>query len=129
MNYLNLWQGRDPVRVGLIGTGAFGQNFVGQARLNPLLRVRVVCDRRVEAARSACLQAGMTEDDITLCASRQAALAALEAGKCAIVEDGTMLADLPIDVVVEATGIPEAGAYHALQAIEGGKHVVMVTKE
>ena len=37
--------------------------------------------------------------------------------------------NLPIEVVVEASGMPRAGAFHALSAIENGKHVVMVTKE
>ena len=37
--------------------------------------------------------------------------------------------NLPIEVVVEASGMPGAGAFHALSAIENGKHVVMVTKE
>ena len=31
--------------------------------------------------------------------------------------------------MIEASGMPEAGANHALAAIENGKHVVMVTKE
>jgi predicted homoserine dehydrogenase-like protein len=34
-----------------------------------------------------------------------------------------------VDVVVEATGVPEAGVRHALLAIERGRHVVMVNVE
>ena len=34
-----------------------------------------------------------------------------------------------VDVVVEATGAPEAGARHALAAVEAGRHVVMVNVE
>src|ERR1043165_9139867 len=34
-----------------------------------------------------------------------------------------------IEVIVEATGIPEAGIVHALKAIEHGKHIVMVNAE
>ena len=33
------------------------------------------------------------------------------------------------DVAIEATGVPEAGARHALEAIRHGKHVAMVNKE
>ena len=36
---------------------------------------------------------------------------------------------LPIDVVVEATGNPEAGARHGRMAIEAGRHLVLVSKE
>ena len=34
-----------------------------------------------------------------------------------------------IEVIVEATGIPEAGIVHAIEAIEHGKHIVMVNVE
>ena len=37
--------------------------------------------------------------------------------------------DLPLDVIVESTGVPEASARHANEAIKHGKHVVMVSKE
>ena len=46
-----------------------------------------------------------------------------------IVEDARLLVDIPIDVVVESTGAPEAGARHAYEAIQHGKHVVMINKE
>ena len=36
---------------------------------------------------------------------------------------------LPIEIVVEATGDPEAGARFALAAIEAGHVVAMVSKE
>ena len=34
-----------------------------------------------------------------------------------------------VDVVVEATGQPEAAAHHALLAVEANKHLALVTKE
>ncbi len=40
-----------------------------------------------------------------------------------------MLMQLPIDVVVEATGSPEGATFHADAALKNGKHVVMVSKE
>ena len=40
-----------------------------------------------------------------------------------------MLMQLPIDLVVEATGAPEAATMHAEEALRHGKHVVMVSKE
>ncbi len=43
--------------------------------------------------------------------------------------DLAAVAALPLDVVLEATGDPEAGARHAEMAIAAGHHVVMVTKE
>ena len=46
-----------------------------------------------------------------------------------IVEDPMLLMDIPIDVIVESTGVPEAGARHAHQAIQHEKHVAMINKE
>ena len=40
-----------------------------------------------------------------------------------------LIAHPGIEVIVEATGIPEAGIVHALKAIEHGKHIVMVNVE
>lgn len=44
-------------------------------------------------------------------------------------ENYELLTDVPLDVVVECTGNPEAGARHAELAIKHGKHVAMVNKE
>jgi len=53
----------------------------------------------------------------------------VEAGEIAICESVADLLSLPLDMVVEATGDAEAGARHALAAIEAGRGVTMVTKE
>lgn len=46
-----------------------------------------------------------------------------------ITADSVALIELPLEVIVEATGDPVAGARHAATAIDKGRHVVMVTKE
>jgi predicted homoserine dehydrogenase-like protein len=46
-----------------------------------------------------------------------------------VVDDASLLMDLPVDIVVEATGVAEDGARHAEAAIVHGKHVAMVNKE
>jgi predicted homoserine dehydrogenase-like protein len=40
-----------------------------------------------------------------------------------------MLIELPIDIVIESTGAPEAAAVHADAALRNGRHVAMVSKE
>jgi predicted homoserine dehydrogenase-like protein len=117
------------VRVGLAGAGEFGASFLYRARVVRQLAVPAVADLDPARARAACLGAGVPSEGIALCDSRAASLAALEAGKVAIVPDAALLAELPLDVIVEATGGPEAGARCALLAIEAGKHVAMVSKE
>ncbi|MCB0121822.1 MAG: hypothetical protein KDE58_06230, partial [Caldilineaceae bacterium] len=118
-----------PVSAAVIGTGHFATAVVTQAEAIPQLQVPVVVDLNVAAARRAYARAGAEPAAVVVCESRAAALTALEQRKRVILTDATLLWELPIDVVLESTGVPEAGARHALAALDHGKHVVMVTKE
>jgi predicted homoserine dehydrogenase-like protein len=129
VNCKKLLQSTDVTRVGLIGTGAFGRSFLSQSRRNRSIRVAAVCDRNIGIATKACLQASITGDELRVCQTESEANDAVLSGKTAVVSDGLLVIDLPIDVVIEATGIPEVGAVHARSAIQNGKHVVMVSKE
>jgi predicted homoserine dehydrogenase-like protein len=117
------------VRAGVIGTGQYATAVVTQSRYMPRLEVSVAADLDLEAARWAFQRAGYDDDEIVACESRLGTLKALEAGRRVIVADAQLLMDLPLDVIVEATGSPEAGARHAREAIRHGKHVAMVSKE
>ena len=117
------------VRAGVIGAGHYATAIVTQSRAIPRLRAQAVADVDVEAGRRAFLSAGFADGDIAVCEGRADALRALEQGRRVVVGDALALMDLPLDVIVEATGVPEAGARHALEAIRHGKHVAMVNKE
>ena len=117
------------VRAGLIGSGHYGTAVITQARHIPLLEIPIVADVDPQAARRSYHHAGITDDEITLCDNRSDAIRAIESGKFVIVEDPMLLMDMPIDVIVESTGVPEAGARHAHEAIQHGKHVAMINKE
>jgi predicted homoserine dehydrogenase-like protein len=117
------------VRAGLIGCGSFGSGIVAQAACTPLLEVSAVADSQLDAARHAYGRAGVPDEAIVICDSHRAAMQAIEAGKRVIAADPMLLMELPLDVIVEATGIPEAGALHAEAAIRHGRHVAMVNKE
>ena len=129
MNYQKLFQFNNITNVGLIGTGAFGRSFLAQARFVPKIRIPVVCDQDFEIAQDACRQVGMAPDALKICHTESDAIETILSGKTALVNDALLLMKLPIEVVVESSGMPEAGAKHASVAIENGKHVVMVTKE
>lgn len=118
-----------PVRAGLIGSGTFGTGILAQVASVPLLEVPAVADSDLDAARRAYGRAGVPDEAIVVCDSRGAALSALEAGKRVITADALLLMELPLEVIVEATGQPEAGARHAEAAIRHGRHVAMVNKE
>ena len=116
----------DPVRVGLIGAGKFGTMFLAQARLTRGLHVVGIADLDVERARAACLGAGWSEAKI----AAPSYAGALRSGATHITDDAGALIDTGgLDVIVEATGDPAAGASHCLATIAQGRHVVMVNVE
>jgi predicted homoserine dehydrogenase-like protein len=55
---------------------------------------------------------------------------AIESGKIAVTGDNDLILSNPlIDVIIDATGIPEVGAETGIKAIEHGKHLVMMNVE
>lgn len=115
-----------PVTVGVIGAGKFGTMFLSQARLTTGMHIVAVADLDVARARSQLNSAGWP-------AELYAAPSLDDAHKrrTTLVTDNadSLIADPRIEVIVEATGVPGAGIHHALQAIERGKHIVMVNVE
>jgi predicted homoserine dehydrogenase-like protein len=120
---------KDVITAGLIGSGHFGTAVVTQSMEIPLLKVPVIADHDLNAARLAYERAGISKENIVECENVQKVLQLMEQGKYIIVNDPMILMELPVDLVVESTGIPEAGARHGLEAINHGKHIAMVTKE
>jgi len=115
-----------PVTVGLIGAGKFGTMFLAQARLTKGLHVVAVADLNVERARKQLAIAGWPSEQFVAPSFDDAR----KNRSTHITPDAAaMIAHPAIEVIVEATGIPEAGIAHALQAIEHGKHIVMVNVE
>ncbi|HEV2602130.1 MAG TPA: Gfo/Idh/MocA family oxidoreductase [Microvirga sp.] len=104
-----------PVRAALIGAGKFGSMFLSQVPTIAGLEVVVIADLDPERARQACRH--VSWDSAQLARTRYIA-SGIEA---CTAED--------VEVVIEATGSPEAGVIHANAAIDAGKHIVMVNVE
>lgn len=118
-----------PVETCLVGGGAFGQSFLGQARFIKRLSARIAVDLTPEAAARALEAAGFAKADIRLCETPAEAHLAFDSGQAVAAGRLATVIDLPFDMLVEATGHPEAAAVHALMAIETRRHVLLVTKE
>ncbi len=115
-----------PVTVGVIGAGKFGTMFLAQARLTRGLHIVAVADLNVERARKQLAAAGWPAEQVAASSLGDA----IKTRATHITADADALTGFAgIEVVVEATGIPEAGIKHALDAIAHGKHVVMVNVE
>jgi predicted homoserine dehydrogenase-like protein len=115
-----------PVTVGLIGAGKFGTMFLAQARTTSGLHVVGLADINVSRARSQLVTAGWPAET---CAAPSLG-DGLRQRRIHVTADAEALMAFPdIEVIIEATGVPDVGIRHALKAIEHGKHVVMVNVE
>jgi len=115
-----------PVTVGLIGAGKFGTMFLTQVRRTRGLHLVGLADLDVARAKSQLRTAGWDEPAFAASSLGDA----FKAGRTHVTADADALIAFPdIEVIVEATGVPEAGIRHALAAIAHGKHIVMVNVE
>jgi len=115
-----------PIRVGLIGAGKFGTMFLSQVRRTSGMHLMAVADLNPDRARAALKETGWPEEQYQAASSAKA----LAGGSTWITDDGEALINAGgIEVVIEATGVPEAGIRHALAAFDRGRHVVMVNVE
>lgn len=119
----------EPIDVGVIGAGLFGTKLIDQIERVPGMTTSAVADIELDNARRAYDEAGVSTDEITRAETVSSLNAAMDSGERTVVSDGLSIARSEVDVVVEATGVPEAGAKHAYTAIMEGTHVVMVTVE
>jgi predicted homoserine dehydrogenase-like protein len=130
MNYHDYYAKVDrPVETCVVGTGGFGQSFLAQAQRVPLMNARIAVDLTAESAASGLRAAGIDPRKIQVCESARDAKIAWERGDYIATHDLACVFDLPFEVVVEATGQPQAAARHALIAVEAEKHLALVTKE
>lgn len=118
-----------PVETCLIGSGSFGRSYLAQSRRTPLVNARIAVDVTAEAASAAFAAAGFSPAQIAICRTATEAEAAWRSGRCVAAASLQTVIGLPFSLLVEATGSPEAATRHALEAIEAGRHVALVSKE
>ncbi len=111
------------IRVGIIGAGKFATMFLSQIIRTPGMKLTCVCDLNPDQARANLLTAGFDPKEISNTFARTES--------CVVVTDdlAQLLGSDRVDLVIESTGDPVSGAYHALLCINEGLHVVMVNVE
>ena len=118
-------QGRS-IRIGLIGAGKFGSMFVSQCLRTPGLVLVAIADLSLANAEAAIVATGHPKEMIC----RRGIEDAVHEERVGLTEDPFDLIRSPfVDIVVEATGDPVAGALHALECFRYRKHVLMVNVE
>src|SRR5215212_6504952 len=106
-----------PIRVGIIGTGKFGSGLVAQLSQMRGMEVAVIAEINAERGKRAYTVAGRLPDDaIRIAKDGNELNDVIRSGKRAVVEDGLLVTTSElVDVVVEATGLPEVGARMAYE--------------
>ncbi|TCQ81144.1 putative homoserine dehydrogenase-like protein [Ochrobactrum sp. BH3] len=119
-----------PIRIGLIGAGEMGTDIVTQVARMPGIEVGALSARRLPNTFKAVRTAYGDEENAREANSESAMTSAIESGKIAVTGDNELILSNPlIDVIIDATGIPEVGAETGIKAIEHGKHLVMMNVE
>ncbi|WP_435320906.1 hypothetical protein [Haloarchaeobius sp. TZWSO28] len=88
-----------------------------------------VADSVEGRAEEAYTAAGVSSAELASVDTADEVTEVVEDGRRALLTDGDALAAAELDVIVESTGDPVAGARHAFEAIQGGTHVVTGTVE
>src|SRR6266568_1771374 len=115
-----------PIKVGVIGAGKFASMFLTQALNLTGIHVVGVADLAPDRARAALARTGWPEERYAAASFDEA----LKTGGTHVTDSADKLIDSSgIEVIVEVTGNPIAGAYHAVRSIDAGYHVIMVNVE
>ena len=119
-----------PIRIGLVGSGEMGTDIVTQVAHMPGLEIGAISELRIPAAGKAVDIAYREEGHWREAKTVVALDTAMEQGKIAVTDNVDLLINSGlIDVVIDATGVPEVGAQIGLRAMEHGKHLVMMNVE
>ncbi|WP_279111580.1 NAD(P)H-dependent oxidoreductase [Bartonella apis] len=119
-----------PIRIGLVGCGEMGTDLLtGVAHMDGIEVAAVSTrtpERVLDAAKIAYDETGHAKE----VANASEMTAAIEEGKIAATDDLDMLLKNElVDVIVDATGYPEAGAEIGYKTLQNNKHIVMMNVE
>jgi predicted homoserine dehydrogenase-like protein len=118
----------NPIRVAMVGAGFMGRGIALQILTSvPGMELVAVSNRRLQPARDAYAQAGAAAGVIETVGDLERAISG---GRFSVTDDPHLLCEADgIDAIIEVTGAVEFGARVVLDAIEHGKHVVLMNAE
>lgn len=122
-------EARRPVRIGLIGAGQMGTDVIAQVKMMKGIEVVIVADAHLDRARDA-YRIGLFDDEIVDVTTPEHADDLVASGRKAATADFRVVTDMrEIDVVLEATGVPEVGSLAALRAAQHGHPIATMNVE
>lgn len=119
----------DSIRVGVVGAGRMGTGVVHQIGTLRGMEVVAIADLVTDRAVRAFIGSGSPAEKVVEVEAEGVAVDAIRKGKRVVTADAPLLSRLPLDAIVEATGVPEVGAKVAYEAILHRRHIVMLNVE
>ncbi|TLS47386.1 oxidoreductase [Streptomyces montanus] len=116
-----------PIRVGLVGAGQMGIGLVAQTNRIPGMEVAAIADIAPGRADAAFRRTG--RENVVSTPDVDKLNAALAEGRPVALEDAGLLVRLDLDIIVEASGVPEVGAAVALNGLLSGKDIALLNVE
>ena len=118
------------IKCGIVGAGQMGRGMVTQMVLMKGITPAVVSDIDLELAVHAFKYAGVKDADIVRTNEVAEADKAMDEGKYVATTNSNLISQCrPVEVAIDATGVPDVGAKVATDAINNKKHVVMLNVE
>lgn len=118
------------IRVGLVGAGQMGRGMVAQIEGMKGMQVIAIADINIDSVTSAYTFANVNENEIAIIDSLEDANHAVLNKQVVATTNYEILTKMSeVDVIVDATGVPDVGANVALKSILNKKHIVMLNVE
>src|SRR5699024_9527625 len=126
----NLEKSGSYIKVGLVGAGQMGRGMISQIESMKGMRVVITADLAIENVENAYNNAGIHSANIVVTNDMEKAQGDLSRDQVVATKDSKLVTSLPeVDVVVDATGVPNMGAEIAWDTILNNKHIVMLNVE
>lgn len=104
----------ESIKVGIIGAGTFGTQIIVRICHMQGMRIAAAADLAVDRAIDALQLGGISKETIVCCETSSSINDAMRRREFAVSADPDALIASDVDVVIEATGNAEVGAYHGL---------------
>ncbi len=118
--------GRDT-RIALVGAGQMGRGFGNQLGRKEGISLSIIIDTDLERVKVVYADLGIT--DIVFSDDKAVLAKAILEGKHTGSTDATLVSELPVDLVVEGTGIPDIGAQITYTSLLAKKDVAVLNVE
>ncbi|ELR72800.1 Homoserine dehydrogenase [Fulvivirga imtechensis AK7] len=117
----------EEIKVGITGIGSMGKGLAFQCHITPGFRPAAISNRNLAKAEGCAKWLGVTYEIVDTVSELNSAIARKVLAVC---DDCSLVCSSEeIDVLIESTNDPLAGAKHALKAIEYNQHIVMMNHE